>query len=109
MRRGVRMRTGKPRNFGDLEEDGVERLLVACERCGLTGDYSVASLVLQFGSDEQLPGLPGQSFGSCPIRKTAYRDRRAALSNNANCARRGAPHAINARKGCHIAARSYSR
>jgi hypothetical protein len=67
------MHTGSARTLGDLKQQGEERLLAACERCGLPGNFAVAGLILRFGAAEQLPGLLVELFATCPTRNTRHR------------------------------------
>jgi hypothetical protein len=79
-RQSDHMPSGDARTLGDLVTEGHERLLVACDKCGRTGNYAVAQLILKHGAGERLPDLLVALSRDCPMRKSpAGRDRCGAV------------------------------
>lgn len=62
------MPIGGARTLMDLEDGGVERLALACEKCARTGNYAVASLIATHGAGERLPDLLAWLTRDCPTR-----------------------------------------
>jgi hypothetical protein len=54
--------------LGQLRDFGIERLVVACDRCNRRGVYKVAHLVDRHGADLRLPDLLATLAADCPAR-----------------------------------------
>lgn len=65
--------------LGDLVDDGVERLVVACDKCPRVGNYGVASLIEQHGPTCGLPDLLAWLSRNCPRRASMSLDRCGAV------------------------------
>lgn len=73
------MPAGAARTLMDLEDGGVERLAIACEKCNRTGNYALSRLVAEHGAGMRLPDLLKYLSRNCPKRSSPGLDQCGAV------------------------------